>query len=377
MYSPVLSDSTEIFMKRYALCLFLPFFLVGVVVAEPFQFAEDDDKKQLSLSEGTLPVLTYQYDMTEHRNVPQNNLRRFAGCYVHPLHGLRGEILTDNAPADHYHHHGVFWTWPHVAVHESGGHELDGKVTEYNLWESNSALKQHFVRWIDKTISEQTATFEVENGWFIGNPQDGKKVMIERVKVIVHRVHEANGVKSRAIDFEFLWQPTDKPITLRGAEDKSYGGFTMRFKPFVIPRLDGRNTLGERNGANRITVPSGVAEGDLTETPLPWADYTSFFPVNTPFNTTSLQPSGAAIFVPKTHPDFPPTWLTRYYGPLCVGWPGVKGRTFQPGEEINLRYRIWIHAGAVTVPQIEKAYEEYNESHTVVWQRRRQMVQCG
>jgi hypothetical protein len=377
MYSPVLSYSTEIFMKRYALCLLLPFFLVGVAVAEPFQFAEDDDKKQLSLSDGTLPVLTYQYDMTEHRNVPQNNPRRFAGCYVHPLHGLRGEILTDNAPADHYHHHGVFWTWPHVAVHESGEHEPDGKVTEYNLWESNSALKQHFVRWIDKTISEQTATFEVENGWFIGNPQNGKKVMTERVKVIVHRVHEANGVKSRAIDFEFLWQPTDKPITLRGAEDKSYGGFTVRFKPFVVPRLDGRNALGERNDANRITVPGGAAEGDLTETPLPWADYTSFFPVITPFITTSLRPSGAAIFVPKTPPDFPPTWLTRYYGPLCVGWPGVKGRTFQPGEEINLRYRIWIHAGAVTVPQIEKAYEEYNESHTVVWQRRRQMVQCG
>jgi hypothetical protein len=359
---------SEIFMKRQALCLLLPLFLAGIAAAEAFQFTENNDKKQLSLSEGTLPILTYQYDVIEHENVPPNNPRRFAGCYVHPLHGLHGEILTDNAPADHYHHHGVFWTWPHVGVREP-----DGKTTEYNLWESNTALKRYFVRWIDKTLTEQTAAFEVENGWFIGNPQEGKKIMTERVKVIVHRIQKGD-VANRAVDFEFQWQPTGKPITLRGSEGKSYGGFTVRLKPFV---QEGKREA-ERSEINRITVPTGIADKDLPETPLAWADYTSNFPrlvdaadVKVTLGGKPLadavvlftpedQPSGAAIFIPKTHPDFPPTWLTRYYGPLCVGWPGVAGRNFQPGEEIKLRYRIWIHDGAVTVPQIEKAYEEYN-----------------
>jgi hypothetical protein len=103
-----------------------------------------------------------------------------------------------------------------------------------------------------------------------------------------------------------------------------------------------------------ITVPSGIAEKDLPETPLAWTDYTSMF-----YSFPSAELSGAAIFVPKSHPDFPPTWLTRYYGPLCVGWPGVKERIFQPGEKIELRYRIWIHSGMVSVPMIEKAYSEY------------------
>ena len=87
--------SLDVFMKRQVLCLFLLFSLSGIA-AEPFRFAENSDKKQLSLTEGTVPVLTYQYDIIEHEHVPQNNLRRFAGCYVHPLYGLRGEILTDN-----------------------------------------------------------------------------------------------------------------------------------------------------------------------------------------------------------------------------------------------------------------------------------------
>ena len=365
-------------MKHLQHFLFLSLFLFGTLTAaEPFGFVDDKDKKQLTLSEGGMPVFTYQYDVIEHENVPRNNPRRLAGCYVHPLYGLNGEILTDNAPADHYHHHGVFWTWSHVGIHEP-----NGKITEYSLWESNTDLKQHFVQWLgEKTITDESATFEVENGWFIGDPKDGKKIMKEQVKIIAHRVRpDVAGTPgapdfpaSRAVDFEFQWQPTDKPITLRGVDGKSYGGFTVRFQPFVP---EGKK-LAERSGINRITVPSGIATDDLPETPLPWADYTSSFPrrifdadvkiQEQPLEAAIVivlptgQPlSGAAVFIPKDHPDFPPTWLTRYYGPLCVGWPGVKGRTFQSGEKFELRYRIWIHDGTVTVPQIEKAYEEYN-----------------
>jgi hypothetical protein len=329
------------------------FCYVAVFAAEPFRF-EEKENKQLVLTEGHLPILTYRFDAVEHDFVPQKELRRVAGCYVHPLHGLHGEVLTDNAPPDHYHHHGVFWTWPHVGVHES-----DGKVKQYDLWTSNTPLKQHFVRWIGRKTTGNTAVFEVENGWFVGKPEDGNKIMSEQVKIVVHRVqtHRETGadeLRSRAIDFEFLWKPVDKPVSLRGSEGKSYGGFSIRFKPF-IPENErkNKNALAKRNEANLITVPGGVAEKDLPETPLVWADYTS------KFDGRETQ-SGAAIFVPKTHPDFPPTWLTRYYGPLCVGWPGVKDRLFQPGEEIRLCYRIWIHAGSVTVPQLAKVYETYN-----------------
>lgn len=339
-------------MKQHCFVFFQSICFLGTITgqllaAEPFQFVEND-KKQLSLTEGTLPILTYQYDVIEHEHVPQNDLRRTAGCYIHPLYGINGEILTDNAPKDHYHHHGVFWTWPHVRVHEP-----DGKITAYDLWTSNTALKQHFVRWIDKKTTDNTATFAVENGWFVGNPQAGKKIMSEQVKVIVHRVQKIGDVPSRAVDFEFQWQPIGNALSLEGSEGKSYGGFSMRLKPFVV--AGGRSDGARRGEFNTITVPSGIAEKDLPETPLAWTDYTSAFS-----SDPSLL-SGAAIFVPKTHPDFPPTWLTRYYGPLCVGWPGVKERKFQPGEKIELRYRIWIHAGAVSVPQIEKAYREYME----------------
>ena len=71
--------------------------------------------------------------------------------------------------------------------------------------------------------------------------------------------------------------------------------------------------------------------------------------------------SGAAIFVAPDHPDFAPEWMTRHYGLLCVGWPGVKPKTFRPGEAIRCRYRVWIHRGAASADRISRAYRSYEE----------------
>lgn len=61
------------------------------------------------------------------------------------------------------------------------------------------------------------------------------------------------------------------------------------------------------------------------------------------------------IFVPPSHPAYPPTWLTRHYGPLCIGWPGVKDKTFPPGKPIRLSYRLWIRFPLPIVP-LNEAY---------------------
>ena len=293
---------------------------------------EEISEQSIRLSEGADPVWVYNFGPITRSDLPETEKRRARSCYIHPLYGLRGEILTDDFPEDHYHHHGVFWTWPHVGIHQP-----DGQVKHYSSWDGMDDLKQKFVQWKGRTTDQTSATLYVENGWFLGD----EKVMIENVTIRTFPKKEEANQATRAIDLEFLWIPMDKPITLRGAEEKSYGGLTIRFRPQT-------NKPGEEK-ITTITVPEGVAEGDLPEKPLPWADLTSRF-------GTGEHRSGATIFIPPSHPDFPPTWLTRYYGPLCVGWPGVQGKTFQPKEEIRLSYRLWIHESEVNVEQIRKAY---------------------
>jgi len=292
---------------------------------------QDLDEKSLGLFDGDRPVLTYNHGTITNEAVPEKDHRRSRACYIHPLWGLNGEVLTEDFPRDHYHHHGVFWTWPHIVV----------QGQEYDLW-AGPNIKQRFVRWLCREAGPVAAVLGVENGWFVGQ----QKVMIERVWI---RAYKAAG-GSRSLDLEFAWIPVDEPVTLWGAPNKSYGGLTVRFAP---PSRKDPSTV--------ITVPSGPTEADLPETRLPWADFTSKLG-----GASTL--SGAAVFVDPGHPDYPPTWLTRHYGPLCVGWPGVNSKTFEPGMPIRLNYRIWIHKAAVTTEQIQQAYDAYAAARKVKWE---------
>ncbi|MCL2348139.1 MAG: PmoA family protein [Planctomycetaceae bacterium] len=290
----------------------------------------DAGKNTIALFEKDEPVYHYVYDLITNESVPKNEVRRrVRGCYMHPLFGLNGEKLTDDFPADHYHHHGMFWAWPHVKI----GH------AEHDFWNETTDLEQRFVKWLAKETGEHGAVLAVENGWFVGE----KKVMIERVWFRSFKRHDG----SRSLDVRLFFIPVDETIVLRGAEEKSYGGLCVRFKPEVAPEND-----PDWINATRITVPNGIAKDDLPDTPLEWADFTSRF-------DGRKTPSGAAIFVPPGHPDFPPTWLTRYYGPMCVGWPGVKDRAFEPQKPFSIEYRIWIHENEVDLKQLTGAYQSY------------------
>lgn len=289
--------------------------------AAVFRFAEVSPTA-LGLWEGSLPVLVYQHGLVRKPGVPE----RFArSSYVHPLYGPDGEVLTDDFPADHYHHRGLFWAWPHVTV--AGAH--------YDLWMLRG-IAQRFEQWLSRTVTASNAMLGVANGWYVS----GRKVMAEQVWFRVAPL-TPNG---RVVDVELIWTPTDQPVTLAGAEGKSYGGLTLRFAP-------GTNTV--------ITVPAGSPPQDLAMTNLPWADLTRRW-VN-PGVT-----SGVAILVHPSHPDFPPQWLTRHYGVLCLGWPGVKPKTLQPGQPAHCRYRLWIHRGRPTVGELQQAFQRYQASSGAV-----------
>jgi len=216
---------------------------------------------------------------------------------------------------------------------------------EYDLW-MGKGIRQRFVRWLARHAGVNSALLAVENGWFIEDPQarKEKQVMIERVWI---RAYRSQG-DWRAIDLEFTWIPVDRPITLQGAGGKSYGGLTVRFAP------------RDRN-ATKITIPEGPTSSDLYNTRLEWVDFTSRF-------DQMKQPSGAAIFVRPDHPDYPPTWLTRHYGPQCVGWPGVEPRSFAPGKPIHVAYRLWIHKSAGRLDQLARAYESWTAGLEAHWQ---------
>lgn len=297
-----------------------------VRAAEPgragFEF-RDVDARSVGLWEGDRPVLVYHHGLIQAPGVPADRAR---SSYIHPLYGLDGEVLTDDFPADHLHHRGVFWAWPHVGI--------DG-VT-HDLW-MLKGVAHRFERWRGREATREQARLEIENGWYVGE----RKVMAEQVRILVQPATEFE----RVIDLAFVWTPVDRPVRLAGAEGKSYGGLTLRYAP-------GTNTV--------ITTPLGSQSEDRYMTRLPWADLTREWLAADPGGEAGpRRTSGAAVLIGPDHPDYPPTWLTRHYGVLCVGWPGVDGRQFAPGEAIRCRYRIWVHRGQPTAEQFGRAYDRY------------------
>lgn len=300
-------------------------------VSDRFQL-DDLDGTTLKVSQDSEPVLAYNYGTMVGEHVPERDHRRRQGCYIHPVWGLHGEVLTDDFPRDHYHHHGIFWTWPHIGI--------EGR--EYNSWAGNN-IELRKVDWLHRATGPVATVVAVENGWFI-DPEFSRNVMVERVWIRAFRA--ADG--SRAIDLEFTWIPTETPVTLWGAGGKSYGGLTMRF-------------IGTPHKDQVITVPSGRTEDDLAIANLQWADFSRHF-------EGAPGRSGATVMIHPEHPDYPPTWLTRHYGPLCVGWPGVEPQTFEPGKPIRLMYRIWIHAEDGETEAIGQAYDAYLAATKARWE---------
>ncbi|MCX8090843.1 MAG: PmoA family protein [Verrucomicrobiae bacterium] len=277
--------------------------------------------RELEVREGEQRVFVYNFGVQLPPNVPPQYA---CGAFVHPLYGPDGEVLTDAFPADHYHHRGIFWAWPHV---RSGDQDAD-------LWQLKG-VRQEFERWLCQENRRGCGLLGVQNAWRLG----GRKVAEEQVWF---RIWPATR-DGRAIDVELILKAVDAPLTLRGAEGKSYGGLSVRFAP--------------RAGAPAITVPGGRSTNDLLVTRLAWADYSARF-------GAQWSPSGITVMVAPQHPDYPPEWMTRHYGALCVGWPGVQARTIPAGESVRLRYRLWVHRGAPEAGELQGHYKRFAEDRS-------------
>ncbi len=308
---------------RAACTMFVGFTIASWSFADSFAgeagdgFCFSESPGRLRLSEGDRPVFVYNHGVQHKAGVPTDRAR---ACYVHPVYGLDGEVLTDDFPEDHYHHRGLFWAWPHVRI---GGQE-------YDLWMLRG-IRQQFEGWEERTVTPAGAVLAVENGWYVGE----QRRLREQIRFHVHWATESE----RAIDIELQLTAVGEPVTLWGAADKSYGGLSLRFAP--------------RQDTNIVTA-AGPQSDDLNLARLAWADLTGRFGGRS-------NASGAAILVRGDHPDFPPTWITRHYGFLGVGWPGSEPFTLEPTDTIACRYRLLIHRAALSATELQQSYAAWRD----------------
>ncbi len=283
-------------------------------------FIEDPAKRTLTIMDAGVPVLTYRFGDQLKEDVDARFTR---STYIHPLFSLDGRELTADFPADHVHHHGLFWGWPVVKVR--------GQTT--SNWEVGSpSLRQRFVRWLKREIDDGVAVLSVENTWELGESEAVAR------EIVTLRVHPADPV-GRAIDIELLVTAVGGPLELQGTpdQDKGYGGLCFRSAPLL-------------KGAT-MTTDKGPLDQDVVNTPFRWAD----------ISTAEL---GVAIFVAPGHPDAPVRWLIRnsYAGVINPSWPGLEPVTLRPGRPVVLRYRIDIHLGDAAAGNLAARYRLFAQA---------------
>jgi len=291
---------------------------------ERMAFIDDAAAGTLTITERGKPVLTYRYGDQLPAGLDAKQTR---SCYIHPLYSLDGEPLTADFPADHLHHHGLFWAWPVIEV----------RGVRSSNWEpADPSLRQHFARWIRREADKRGAHLAVENVWRLAEKED---VARETVELFV-----PPAVWGRVIDVKVSLRPLGGPMTLRGApeDNKGYGGLCFRGAPPF-------------RGAEMTTDQGPVTE-DSVGKPFLWAD------LSTKRDFGSGRPwLGVALFVHPGHPDGPLPWLVRnsYGGVLNPSWPGVGEKTLAADTTTSLRYRLFIHYFDAKYGAVERAYKAY------------------
>jgi hypothetical protein len=303
-------------MRQGCLTIMLLVFLSAAAHAQ-FTFVEDPAEGTLTIHDGKTDVLTYCYgDQLK----PEVDPKYIQSCYIHPLYSLDGRVLTDDFPADHFHHHGLFWVWPVVRAR--------GVTT--SSWEPKiPSLKHHFVHWLKRNVVDGAFALSVENDWKLYEKETVAK------EIVTLRIHPADRV-GRVIDFELSIEAVGGPLELQGTPDqnKGYGGLCFRGAPIFT--------------AATMTTDKGVLKEDAVNLPFRWAD----------LSTAEL---GISIFVSPDHPGYPTKWMIRnsYAGIINASWPGLKQVVVKPGEPVILHYRVYVHSGDAETGDVNAAYSQY------------------
>ncbi|WP_297089590.1 DUF6807 family protein [uncultured Draconibacterium sp.] len=301
--------------------LMLVLFIVVAVGVSSGQLTMKKETDGIRIVDGNSDVLFYQVQ-------PKSKNGKFERCnYVHPLWGIDGQVLTEDFPADHLHHRGVFWSWHQVWIDD----KRIGDPWELSDFEQDIS-EVEFIKEADQTVWIRSEVLWLSDKWKI----NGRKAPYLKEKVGIH-VHKRVG-QYRKIDFEIQLLALEENLRLGGSEDeKGYGGFSVRLAlPDDVGFIGKKGTIEPQNTA--VSSPGFVqVKGSMGQN-----------------NSTA----GIIIVDEATNPDFPQQWILRAKNSMQnVAWPGANPVSLSTTEPLVLNYSLIVHAGKMKTKKIIKIIE--------------------
>jgi len=246
--------------------------------------------------------------------------------YIHPLYSLNEKSLTEDFPADHPYHRGIFWAWHQVIL---GNKKIaDGWTCDNISWVPTNVK-------LSKTREYITLSADVL--WKSKLEHKGVTDIIkENTKISIYK----STSQYRVLDFDIKLFALIDSLKIGGSDDaKSYGGFCLRLR---LPD-------------DILFVSKGVSVTPQ-ETPVyagPWMDFTGSF------EGAASHRSGLTVFCyPPDHGQSQQWILRKKESMQNIVFPGRTPIELSKNG-LNLRYRVVIHNNEISNSGLDSLYNEY------------------
>ena len=312
-------------MRSKGVQIFLGIIILGVFNScrgDRTSFTFSYTGQGIELSEGGAPVFFYQ------REPKSPDGTYVCNNYLHPLYSPAGDILTEEFPADHPYHRGVFWAWHQIFIND---HSVG------NGWVMQD-ITQDVTGYRTRT-DKKMARLDLSVNWHSSIRGSDNPFVREQTTILIHPLKEG----LRKIDFQISLEGLVPGVSLGGADDeKGYGGFCVRMK------LPGDLTFRSVNGAvtpQNLQIESGA-----------WMDFSGSFGENS-------GKSGLAILCHPSTPNYPAPWILRQRTSMQnIVFPGRDRIELPVNQPVILRYRTVLYTGNgsdINFDQLQAEYDQF------------------
>lgn len=273
------------------------------------------------------PVFTYQAEPGE---LPRADIKPIVkrGGYIHPVYTPEGRAITDDYPADHAHHHGIWWAWTRTVY--------DGRQPDF--WNMGDGTGRVDFESLDATWSGRvhgglTATTRFTD------VTGGRSEIVLKDRWDV-RVYAADaGARFFVFDITSTQNIVgDKPLVL---PEYRYGGLGVR----------GHIQWNGQGDKTVFLTSEGKTRADGNGTPARWTHMGG---------SIDGRPAGIAILDHPSNFRHPQPTRLNPDNPFFNYAPSVAGEwRIEPGAPYVSRYRFVTYEGEADRALLERLWNDY------------------
>lgn len=288
----------------------------------------------LQLSYKKHPILNYQYEMV-YPPKGIDSLYKKSG-FIHPLWTPEGEVLTRIQPPDHYHHYGIWGPWTKTKI---GSRQVDF----WNLAEGQGTVL--FKKFIEKEQGDVYSSFTALQEHIDFGTKDGNGVAINENLEL--RAWNLGNNKTWLVDYTSTFSsPLNTGVLL---DAYRYGG-GIGFRATELWNKDNTSVLTSKK-KNRINADGTSAKWAIIEGA-----------------TNTKSGKGGILFMShnenKNFPEPMRVWpkdANGGRGDLFFEFCPIRHGSWKIESQkiYNLKYRMLIFDGTLTVEQAEMAWQGF------------------